>query len=329
MNVELLNKFLEDLSYYSEYEFLEEATNKELQTVAKKFGIKIPNNDLAIFKCIYAYVDRANKNGCILPREEVEKAITSLRGKPIDYDHVRQRTVGYWLDAKLEKDKIIAYGIFFKSNLQDDYELIKDLLKKNNLKISFEAWGNREHLNDGTYNLRDIEFCGGALLLTTKPAFEGAEVMEIAKEKVLEFASVMTPPKSFVKEKATYKCSCIKCGYETTIPDGEHCNTYDYGKGAGKCPKCGGQMRRADRPGVGQPAVSNEEFVNILEEAKLPKQVTECVRQKTKEGMSAVEAVKTCWLQYKKDNKEKSTEEDEDRFIIAKEIEKELEERNA
>jgi len=45
-------------------------------------------------------------------------------------------------------------------------------------------------------------------------------------------------------EKA-FSCSCIKCGHK--MDSGEkHCQDL-------KCPKCGGQMRRAERPGAGQP----------------------------------------------------------------------------
>ena len=81
-----INEYLESLTYFSEYRFLEESKDKqELQEIAKKWGIKIPSHDLAIFKCIYAYVDKPNKNGCILPREEVEVALPTLRGKPIDF----------------------------------------------------------------------------------------------------------------------------------------------------------------------------------------------------------------------------------------------------
>jgi len=40
-----------------------------------------------------------------------------------------------------------------------------------------------------------------------------------------------------------YKCECIKCDYTTTSD--KHCNDI-------KCPKCGGQMRRAERPGPGR-----------------------------------------------------------------------------
>jgi len=41
----------------------------------------------------------------------------------------------------------------------------------------------------------------------------------------------------------SYDCECIKCGHKETYKD--HCSAH-------KCPKCGGQMRRAERPGPGQ-----------------------------------------------------------------------------
>ena len=40
-----------------------------------------------------------------------------------------------------------------------------------------------------------------------------------------------------------YDCECLKCGY--TMTSDEHCRDI-------KCPKCGGEMRRMDRPGPGQ-----------------------------------------------------------------------------
>ena len=43
--------------------------------------------------------------------------------------------------------------------------------------------------------------------------------------------------------KAKYTCECIKCGHK--IETDEHCKDL-------KCSECGGQMRRAERPGPGQ-----------------------------------------------------------------------------
>ena len=43
--------------------------------------------------------------------------------------------------------------------------------------------------------------------------------------------------------KETFNCECISCGYKMTSD--KHCDTL-------KCPKCGGEMRRAERPGPGK-----------------------------------------------------------------------------
>jgi len=42
----------------------------------------------------------------------------------------------------------------------------------------------------------------------------------------------------------TFECECIECGYQMTTEN--HCKDE-------KCPECGGTMRRAERPGQGEP----------------------------------------------------------------------------
>lgn len=185
---------LEDLTFNSEYEFLEEGKNDdELAEIAGKRGIKLPSKDLSIFKCRYAMVDKENKNKCTLPRKEVKKALKTLIGKAIDKDHLRQNTVGYWLESDLIDNELIAYGAFWKSNFPQDYDEIKKRMSEGKLKVSFEAWGDREFKPDKSYDLTNIEFAGGALLFDTQPAFPEAEVIEFSKykNKVLEFAKVI------------------------------------------------------------------------------------------------------------------------------------------
>ena len=256
-----LELFLSDLTYNTKYEFLEEAKHKsELEKIAKKRNIKLPAHDLAIFKGRYAYVDRMNKNKCTLPKEEVEKALDTLPFKAIDFDHFRRNVVGTWVDATLDKDEVIAYGLFYKGNFPDDYKEIKELMEKDVLAISFEAWGKKDFGSDGSYNLTDIEFAGGALLIKSKPAFDGAEVLEMAnKEKVLEFAKIMTAPENFIHtgvEEGAFNCECIKCGHKEKSE--EHCKDL-------KCPKCGGQMRRTSRPGPGQGLEESRFYVYDME----------------------------------------------------------------
>ena len=194
--------FLRDLSLNSEYHFLEEGKDKdEIKSVCEKRGVAFPSPDLAIMKMVYAYVNRTNLNGCSLPKEEVKKSLSTVVGKAIDFDHLRSRVVGWLLDADLVGNQIIAYGAFFKSSLEQDFELIKSLFDNKNLAVSFEAYGTREFNKDGTYNLKDICFAGVGLLINTKPAFPGAGVTEMANKRILEIASV-EDKKTFIVEKS-------------------------------------------------------------------------------------------------------------------------------
>jgi hypothetical protein len=171
----------EDMAYATKYIFLEEGKDdEELNKIAKKKGMVLPSPDLAIFKGRYAFADRQNKNKCTLPKNEVEKAVDTLIGKAVDIDHLRKSVVGHWIDAYLDGNDIITYGAFLKSNFSEEYANFKEKMEKGKVKISFEAWGNREYKGTG-YDLRDIHFAGGALLDNEDPAFEDAEVLEFAK----------------------------------------------------------------------------------------------------------------------------------------------------
>ena len=58
------------------------------------------------------------------------------------------------------------------------------------------------------------------------------------------------------EEKATYDCECLSCGH--TMTSSEHCKDV-------KCPECGGEMRRAERPGKGDEEPPDEEKVEVTE----------------------------------------------------------------
>jgi hypothetical protein len=249
----------EDLSINSEYQLLEEGKNDdELKEIAAKKGLKVPSRDLSIFKCTYAMVDKENKNKCTLPRKEVKKALSTLTGKAIDKDHLRKNTIGYWLQGELDDNDIIAYGAFWKSNFPDDYEEIKDRMSKGKMKISFEAWGERNFKENGSYELTDIEFAGGALLFDTKPAFPDAEVMEFSN-KTLEFAKFIEEDKKLINQEGEIAMeearlnfnwdneTIARMMYETECPT---CKTkgwndilnidFENSKVKSKCPACQG-----------------------------------------------------------------------------------------
>lgn len=204
----------EDMAINSEYKLLEYGKDDDLlKEIATKKGIVLPSKDLAIFKCKYAMIDEENRNRCTLPRKEVKKALKTLVGKAIDKDHLRQNTIGYWLDSEIEDNDIVSYGAFWKSNFPEDYEEIQKRMQEGKVKVSFEAWGEREFKgNTNSYDLTNIEFAGGALLFDTEPAFPDAEVLDFAskRETVLEFAKV-------VEEAKKYQCG--KCKKELSVSD--------------------------------------------------------------------------------------------------------------
>lgn len=240
--------FLEEMSIHSDYELLDYGKNKnEMDEIAKKRGLKLPSKDVAMFKCKYAFVDETNLNGCSLPKKEVEKALDSLNLKAVDKDHFRQSAVGMWLDAKLVNNDIVAYGGFWKSNFPEEYEEVKKRMKEGKMKISFEAWGDRKFKTDGTYDLTNIEFAGGALLFDTEPAFPNAEVMEFSN-RVLEFAKVI--------EEAKKKIKCKSCQ--------EEFDWEDEGKDKQKCSKCGKEVNKDGE--VGCEAVSPRKTIKIISE---------------------------------------------------------------
>lgn len=187
-----VQEFLCDFEDRSEISILEEGQEKsELQKMAETKGMRIKDSrDLAVFKTIYAFTDKANSNGAILPKKELLRVLPQIIGKPININHSRRLVVGHYIDYKyLQKEnKVIAYGVFYKSNFGDEWTRAQELFKQKKLSSSFEIWspeGKRENLGSGNYKLHQMEIAGGALIYEDKnnePAFKNAKVLSMAKK---------------------------------------------------------------------------------------------------------------------------------------------------
>jgi len=186
-----IQDFLSDFEANSETQILEEGKEKnDLIAIAKVKGINLKNNkDLAGFKTIYTFANKANKNQARLPKEVLLKALPTMIGKPVNIDHQRRYVVGHYIDYryKAKEDMVIAYGVFYKSNFGEEWEETRKLFKTKKLATSYEIWcpaEKRHYLEDGTYELLEQEIAGGALLHQEEPAFAGAKVLELAKHSL-------------------------------------------------------------------------------------------------------------------------------------------------
>lgn len=105
--------------------------------------------------------------------------------------------------------------------------------------------GEREHNGkkyDVIYQKKDGKWQDQAYRYPT-----GKWTASSAKSHCKSHKGILFEPAAKSKEKSSlqqkYNCECIKCGYETESE--KHCSDL-------KCPKCGGQMRRKERPGPGK-----------------------------------------------------------------------------
>jgi len=185
-----LSYFLEDFTQNSISELVEGSEKSDLEKVAEAQGYKAKSLDLGLFKTIYAFTNKPNSNGAILPEKKLLKVLPRIIGKPININHSRTKVVGHYIDYKyIQKDrKIIAYGAFYKSYYPEEWAKAKELFKKGKLSTSFEIWSPREarvDFEDGTYALGQMEIAGGALIYENKdniPAFKDAKALALAKK---------------------------------------------------------------------------------------------------------------------------------------------------
>jgi len=112
-------------------------------------------------------------------------------------------------------------------------------------KLSSGYVGKRIYLVENKHILGVVQ-----LRYTGRDGFKAAYELDVIEE--FEPPVGYDPPpgiKNTIRDvtidKTRYDCECIDCGHRLTTT--EHCVEL-------KCPKCGGTMRRADRPGVGQVA---------------------------------------------------------------------------
>lgn len=227
-----IKEFLKEHLENSEIILLEEGKEKnDIMEVAKAKGYILKDStDLAGFKTIFTFADKANLNKARLPKEKLLKALPGIIGKPVDIDHIRTYVVGHYIDYRYvaKDDMVVAYGVFYKSNFGEEWAKAQQLFKAKKLGTSYEVWcpkNKRRALPDGTYELTSIEIAGGGLMFKEKPAFADALVLEVAKKNIENQSEDLV----FASEKKNYDASEILTSSDqivsqpvsTALPAGE------------------------------------------------------------------------------------------------------------
>ena len=184
-----INAFQKDYDKNAEIILLEGAKQDEILKIAKARGIELKGSrDLAGFKAVYTIADITDSNDQIVPKKKLLKVLPTLIGKPINLLHQRKYVTGHYIDYRFsEKDnKVISYGVFYKSNFAEEWETVKAFFKTKQLGMSSEIWSPKsswKYNKDGSFVLGEMELAGGALVYPPdEPAISGADVLAIAKK---------------------------------------------------------------------------------------------------------------------------------------------------
>jgi len=275
-----------------------------LGEVLDKFGIVHPHPSLGFFRFIYSPVESANLNKVILAEKAVDESIAQLRATQVNINHERLSGHGSIVSAWVNKNEEIEIVIsFFKNLFPKEYEYALDLYNEDKLFVSFELSTNKDSVEimpNGDRRVHEISWEGVGLLMDVAPAYPGARALETAMYKIeqvlnqdsreLVFASAkeiskhwtkigemletVLTDKEFKKATTQYSCECLSCG--KVITSSNHCKDE-------KCPECGGEMRRKNRPGSGDKASLD---INLLKTEKSSKEEIK-VNEKTKNALLA------------------------------------------
>jgi predicted RNA-binding Zn-ribbon protein involved in translation (DUF1610 family) len=160
-------------------------------------------------------------------------------------------------DEKDISDRLVAICRELKGNDKEYRGFI--FKKRGNSRLPmavFDRWLNDNHMDDHSIHIKlfdnSSEFKDRSHVQSIKTVSMDAPSLESClKVGSKDGFVIFNDKKMFIVDKARTKeevrekfnCECIKCGH--TMQSDKHCNEL-------KCPECGGDMRRKERPGPGR-----------------------------------------------------------------------------
>jgi len=185
-----------------------------------------------------------------------EKLPSALLDRPGRFHHIvnfelpgkeqRKEMISLWageIDEKLLKDIVEKTDGFSGAHLKELVEFAKMIAEEEEAEIGDamlrsldKLTEQRELIEEIRTNKEDAKAVWGRVKYINKE-------IEIAEDAEIEFVKEEEEEDEEEEKQEKYKCECIKCGHKLTSE--KHCKDI-------KCPKCGGTMRRVERPGPGQ-----------------------------------------------------------------------------
>lgn len=268
--------------YPKEYEYALELFDKGELTVS--FELRVQKQDIEIMADGTRRLHKVEFDGMGLLMGEKPAypgAIVFEKARQIVNSIIEQDSTDLVFAQKMAKDcKTILEEIqqaIDKKSTQGGQEMDKKAndallaVQKKNIIAEFgeeavKDWSDEDFLNDEKINaLRESLKADKEDSEKSEEQAEKEEEKKEAEEKAEETqeknkdSEEASDPKDedTSEEQASYKCECLDCGKVFTAQ--EHCKDT-------KCPECGGQARRKDRPGPGQKASEAEDQDNEIEE---------------------------------------------------------------
>ena len=166
-----------------------------------------------------------------------------------------QNQIGELLDIQVVEEGLLARPKYYinQGNPEADWGYFIATKGKAAYSVGFIPikWTDSKEKPTRTYLEQELVEISQVTVPSNTDAAQGLKAKAEYREYdpiIKDIIDEMIEDKDFFmgEEKAKYDCECIKCGEKLTSD--KHCKDI-------KCPKCGGTMRRVERPGPGEKSV--------------------------------------------------------------------------
>ena len=184
MNRKSKQEILDSIFFGMKLEVIEGSTDRAKEILSKA-GVTLPDEDFALISGTYLIADETNRNGHRLAESQVIKALNSLIFKAANIGHNRSCPIGFYIDSTYDTGtkSMKSTSLIWKSQFPSEYAKIQEWISINDAGQSFElTFTDGKELEDGTLDLENVSFKGGAYLQRSKAACTSTDYVIVASK---------------------------------------------------------------------------------------------------------------------------------------------------